>query len=443
MTETTTHRRSKKSQLIAAVAVLVFVALISVVLLILTGSSRLNRRLAELKSQGLPTNGEELNAYYSVPNDIVDTTEFWTAATTAVSAAGVDWDVKEIPVVGMGPMPIPPPESEWAELDASRSFLKDLASEQQCIMLAADSGGMARYPIDFTAGYNAILTAQQETRTIARLLTLSAHVHAHDGQGAETLRDVTAIFAVSDSLQGERILVSQLLRIAVHAMGCEVTADMLPHCKWTDTELQNLQIEIGRARFRSEMQTAFHGELALCLDAIDGDPYPQRLFRSANKLKAIELLAESTSGMETSWLEAVKGQQKVDAELNAMSAKTFSRMTYMSVLQILPAIQRTMNAGIKAEARQNSCIATIAAQRYRLQHGTLPQALTDLKDFIPEKDPSKSTRLIDLFDGQPLRFKTKDDGVIIYSIGENRVDDGGDVDNARRVSGDLGYLISK
>ena len=290
---------------------------------------------------------------------------------------------------------------------------------------------MARYPIDFTQGYSAILTDQHEIRLLAMLLSLSAHVHAHDGHFDNVLKDLKSILAASDSIRGEPILVSQLLRIAIHAIGYKPTMDLIPHGKWNDVDLQELQFAIGQADFRSEMRSAFHGELALCLDEIDGSPYPHSMFSSANKSKAIDFWAEFTEGLETSWQEALTRQKKVNAELKTMSASSVSQVTYKSLIKIVTSVSRCINSGIKAEARQNCCIATIATHRYQLKQGKLPTRLTDLKNYIPDEDPRKSSRLIDPFDGMPLRFKTSDDGVVIYSIGVNRADDDGEVEGRR------------
>ena len=263
----------------------------------------------------------------------------------------------------------------------------------------------------------------------------------HMMEDSETLKDVTAIFAVSDSLRGNPILISQLVRIAAHAMGCQLTADMLAHCQWTDEELERLQVAIGRARFRQEMQTAFHGELAYCLTTLDQSP--GILFRGENKLKAIELLEEFTDGLGTSWLDATTRHQRIDAELKTMSANMISRMKYMSMMLMLPALQQAVNAGMRAEARQNCAIVTIAACRYRLQHGTLPKSLTDLKDLIPGEASEKSSRLIDPFDGQSLRFKSDNGRVLIYSICDNKVDDDGEITTEKLMEGDLGYSVAE
>ena len=444
MTEQSTHPQPPRKILLITIVVLILVAIAGAAIYGLSGSSRLNRQLADLRSRGLPTNGEELNAFYTTPPDVADTTELWTAATkkaddlyrTTMKADG-------IPLFAEGLSKIPPPGEEWAELEISRTFLKDLDNEIQLIRDAADAGGMARYQVNFTQGYNATLTDQQQLRTLAMLSSLSSHVHAHDGQSAEVITDLKSIFAASDSIRGEPILVSQLIRIAIHAMGCKLAADMLPHGKWPNDELQILQIATRSADFRSEMRTAFHGELVLCLNEIDSSPYPHSMFRSANKSKAVDFWAESTEGLETSWQEALTRQKKVDAEVKTISASSVSRLTYKSLIKIVPSVSRCIRAGVKAEGRQNCCIAAIAVQRYRLKHGRLPTTLTDLKDFVPDDNPSKSSRLIDPVDGQPLRFKTSNDGVVIYSIGENRVDDDGDVENRDPEAGDLGYLISE
>lgn len=47
----------------------------------------LSRQLAALRSQGLPTNADELNDYYAVPDGVTDTTALWLAAIQAAEAA--------------------------------------------------------------------------------------------------------------------------------------------------------------------------------------------------------------------------------------------------------------------------------------------------------------------------------------------------------------------
>ena len=64
-------------------------------------------------------------------------------------------------------------------------------------------------------------------------------------------------------------------------------------------------------------------------------------------------------------------------------------------------------------------VAAVAVERYRLANGHWPDRLDDLVPAYLSKIA------IDPFDGQPLRFRRLKDGVIIYTVGEDQKDDGG------------------
>lgn len=64
-------------------------------------------------------------------------------------------------------------------------------------------------------------------------------------------------------------------------------------------------------------------------------------------------------------------------------------------------------------------IAALATERFRLANGRWPDRLEDLVPLYLSKLP------IDPFDGQPLHLRRLKDGVIIYTVGEDQEDDGG------------------
>jgi hypothetical protein len=64
-------------------------------------------------------------------------------------------------------------------------------------------------------------------------------------------------------------------------------------------------------------------------------------------------------------------------------------------------------------------VTAVAVERYRQANSRWPERLDDLVPAYLSKMP------IDLFDGQPLRFRRLKDGVIIYTVGEEHQDDGG------------------
>ena len=88
-----------------------------------------------------------------------------------------------------------------------------------------------------------------------------------------------------------------------------------------------------------------------------------------------------------------------------------------------------------AQARGLCVGVGIACERYRLKHGRWPKSLDDLADFGFAKTP------VDPFDGQPLRYLIEADGVIIYSVGKNGIDDGGDTHRREGTAEDVGCRL--
>ena len=403
------------------------------------GTSQLKQELALMQEQGLPTNAVELNAFYAVPPDIADTTKLWTAATATARNGSIGYLAKKLPLVGQGITPIPDPGTEWPEFEASQSFLKEREGLMQKLRRAAEAGGMARYPVDFSAGIATLLPDAQEARTLARLLELSVHVNAHEGQQLAVLQDAIAILRLSDSLRGEPTLISQVQRIATHGIGCELVHNLLRHGNFMDEDLEELQLAIGLADFREEMINAVRGENAIFFITIDTQP--NIWFRDANKLKAIELYSESVDALRSSWQDARTKGEEIAQEVTTKATSKITQLKENYIRHLFPALTQSATAGARAEARQNCLIAEIAAYRYQLAHGLFPASLADLREFIPGDEVTATQRLTDPFNGQPLRFKSDRGTIVIYSVSGNGIDDGGEISNDTSREGDHGYLI--
>ena len=73
--------------------------------------------------------------------------------------------------------------------------------------------------------------------------------------------------------------------------------------------------------------------------------------------------------------------------------------------------------------------AAIAAERYRIKNGRWPSKRDEWQTVID------FDKLIDPYDKQPLRMKAMPDGLIIYSVGKDNKDDGGEIDLANPKGG--------
>ena len=70
-----------------------------------------------------------------------------------------------------------------------------------------------------------------------------------------------------------------------------------------------------------------------------------------------------------------------------------------------------------------------------MKNNRWPARIEELKDLV-----TKET-LIDPCDGNPLRLRREKDGLVIYSIGVNGVDDGGTVESLKPNGLDVGFRL--
>jgi hypothetical protein len=95
-----------------------------------------------------------------------------------------------------------------------------------------------------------------------------------------------------------------------------------------------------------------------------------------------------------------------------------------------PAMVKVAQSFARTTAELRCAAAALAAERFRLAHDRWPNTLDEL---APQY---LTATTVDPFDGKPLKLRRFDDGILIYSVGVDRVDDGGKVD--RQSSGGKG-----
>jgi len=80
----------------------------------------------------------------------------------------------------------------------------------------------------------------------------------------------------------------------------------------------------------------------------------------------------------------------------------------------MPATHRCFHHGV--DATRVAC----ALERNRLANGKFPETLDALSPQFIGKIPH------DIIDGKPLRYKPTEGGYVLYSVGWNQTDDGGE-----------------
>ena len=406
-------------------------------------ANELQSRLNAMKAKGLPTSASEVNDFYRVPEGGNDRTQEWMVAIQAVEAANLHMVGKDLPIVDDYSKEIPPPGQPWEDFEASRTFLRSHDKELQLIRLAASIPGQVRFPHDFSDGLNTLLPLTYDSRQVARLLQLDAHVSAHEGNFARSLQDINDLFALSNAQSGEPCLMSKLVHFGIQTTTASTIEKLMPHCGWNDSELASLQVTIGSAQIEIEMQRAMASEMAVILTEFD--KMPMGPFRNPNKLGLLTHMNEWQSSLSQPWPEPLNLQAESSTRLFARYGKSsYHRSVYTGLLLLAPSIEQMGQATCRSVARQRFANLGIAAYRHQLKHGQLPGSLAELDTTLISGSSTSKDFAIDPFDGQPLRFRKDATGLLIYSVSQNLIDDGGDVvsSDTNPRPGDIGFQIA-
>src|SRR5262249_4859609 len=91
---------------------------------------------------------------------------------------------------------------------------------------------------------------------------------------------------------------------------------------------------------------------------------------------------------------------------------------------------------VRKHAAIRSLLTALAAERYRQKSGQWPDSLENL---VPEF--LGGAQLVDPFNGNPLRFRRLPDGLVIYSVGADRKDNGGNLSREIDEGVDIGIRL--
>jgi hypothetical protein len=374
----------------------------------------------------------------------------------------------------------PPFTNTWEELAA------DLARSSNDIALLDE---VVKHPnfdfhLNYNAGFNLLLPHLAPLKRSEQVLSAAALLDLHDRNTASATQHIRAMLALIKGVGDEPLLISQLVRMAMAHISFAATWELLQAPDISDAELQQIQSDYGELDFITGMESAFEMERAMGGMTI-------RHFREKGGI--YDMFSSSSGGGSTNVAEAVEEHAKrifspreirktsnellwqsalsyadeiqhlqqltvlVDALRQAQSNAPLAQVYSNAVVRMdlpalaeddtgfpfnnadddvsLAAIRRffaepggALLKSIKKlqtiEAGRGLAIAAIALKRYHIQNESYPDKLSALVPKFLASVP------IDPVDQKPLRYQRTPDGeFLLYSIGEDDVDNGGDASN--------------
>jgi hypothetical protein len=102
----------------------------------------------------------------------------------------------------------------------------------------------------------------------------------------------------------------------------------------------------------------------------------------------------------------------------------------------VPACGKLAWADVRTKAQLRAAMVGVAAERFRMTKGRWPKDLAELIPSYLEAIP------LDPFDGQPLRLRQSEGRFVVYSVGMDGIDNGGQLDdNPLQPASDIGFRL--
>jgi hypothetical protein len=296
----------------------------------------------------------------------------------------------------------------------------------------------------------------QNSREVANLLQWDAILRAHDDDVDGAAESCRAILCMARALKDQPFLISVLVRIAEQAIAIYNLERTLALGTVSETELQKLQALLEAEAAEDGLHHAMRGERAAghqtYLNLRSGKTTFSELLGLTNlKIGLDDRLLDAFPGIILSGYpefltlmnEQVRISKLKDAEraeaFDALEKKVRQQRSNFLIGLIMPATSKVAEATQRSQAMLRCASVAVAAERYRLRHdGAWPRGLDDLVKAELLKEVPR-----DPYDGKPLRFKRTPTGVLVYSVGLDKTDNGGKLNraNPRAPGADLGFEL--
>ncbi|MCH7701122.1 MAG: hypothetical protein IID37_05500 [Planctomycetes bacterium] len=290
-------------------------------------------------------------------------------------------------------------------------------------------------------------------RAAAKLLALDAALALIDGEFSRAAEDVQIQLRLAALLNEEPDLITRLVQIAIDALAIKTLENTLRVGELPESILASLGTEFSSHLSSATLRWALWAERANFAETCDqlalGKMSPTGLYPSSDvptnfgwiptvlfrrsQLRGTQMLSDLIAARDdpNSMTEAAR---KLTAE-----TANLSMALYPLVHILLPGLEGAVTHHLRSTAHIDCARAAVAAERFRLNTDRLPSSPDELVPDYLDEWPT------DPFDGQPMRLMVTDDGIVIYSVDDDAIDDGGSVApvEGEKRARDVGFRLFK
>ena len=281
-------------------------------------------------------------------------------------------------------------------------------------------------------------------------LGMAAIIEMHRNQPKEAFSHWLAAIRLAQAYPEERYFVWQMIRVATVRNAVALTWELLQFDGWTEHDLVELQRQWQKINLSRAVERALELERAVVLSYFDRARHYDReatgVVSPANAPTAGDLYAPFWSFL-LSRQDELLYLQRMQRVMNALRSGSTNRSAVAFreqlaagreesgsfITQKLKRLSRPLAHGgmanyekalgrwLEAETEQQMSIAAIALARFKIKTGQYPGQLSDLVPDQLREVP------VDYMDGKALRYRPSPTGFLLYSVGRDGEDNGGDV----------------
>jgi hypothetical protein len=451
------HRRT------IVLGIVIFLALVVGVALVLrrpSSTKELDAYKAELRAKGEKLSVKELTAGHST-NGLDQLNELLAIAASLPRAQdvpimnlmqGVDtgkarvaWTERQVPLARARGTETW--ETVTTQLDSMKGLLVELRKAIQQPDLAS-----AWDPAELQIGHTS--TAQLIAKRIAaQTLAGATIVEMHRGRLTDASENLHALAMLAVVDRDNPSLIQQMIRVAIARLSISATWQLLQTNGWNDVQLARMQTDLeqlhlaagnekawvgDRARFLGHMEAAVQSGSASATGVTATDPFFERVKDAALLrlwdpaddelfyLQNIQITLESLRALEARQPRA-NTKDKFDENAARLARMgMLAKHRYLISAIAMPNLNQSIDTLFRTETERELTITAIALKRFQLRHN---RPAPDLAALVPEFLP-----LIpyDPLSGKSLVYRLNPDGTfVLYSVGEDGKDNGGDSAVAR------------
>jgi len=298
-------------------------------------------------------------------------------------------------------------------------------------------------------------------RNITKMMVWQSKLKAHEGYIEEAFDDLLTCYRVGRHLKGTRLLVEQLVGMAIQALSTKNALVILNNKEVDSQLLKNLQIRFEKLMAEDTYIINYETERFYALDFMQrcytnngrgsGHMIPGELkqigglvgevevkentvfdygrflvmsIASANRCEMSRVFEKIYSTAEE-WATKTPWQlheENVDFEMGFANWSFLKKARYWPVTLLAPSMGRLNEIAYRQKAQVEALITVLAIIRFKQSTGNYPESLDNLvvTGYLKQLP-------MDPFSDKPLIYKRTEDNFTLYSVGLNFIDDGGEL----------------